>query len=137
MGRSFSGQIAAAAALAMMLGCGSSSPTAPSGNSGNGGGGGGPATSGATITIGSGGVTPNSVTISVGQGVTIVNNDSISHDIESNPHPTHTDCPSLRVGPLPAGQSRTTAAFTVARSCGFHDHNDPGNGSLQGTVTIR
>lgn len=136
MARNFSGQIAAAAALAMVLGCGSSSPTSPSGT-GGGSGGGGPVTSGATITITAAGVSPNAVTISVGQGVTFVNNDSISHDIESNPHPSHTDCPPARLGALAAGQTRMTDAFTIARSCGFHDHGQPGNGSLQGTITIR
>ncbi len=138
MARRFSGQIAAAAALAMVLGCGSSYPTAPSGGGSGGSGGGGPVTSGATITISASGVSPNAVTISVGQGVTFVNNDSSPHQIASNPHPSHTDCQATNsLGTIAAGQTKMTDAYTVARSCGFHDHGEPGNGSLQGTITVR
>ena len=133
----YCGQLAAAAALAMALGCGGSgySPTSPSG----GGTSGGPGPSGATITIANGGtVSPNTVTISVGQSVTFVNNDTQPHQIASNPHPAHTDCPSINaLGAIGAGQTKLTDAFTAARSCGFHDHNEPGNAALQGTIRIQ
>jgi plastocyanin len=134
-----SGQIAAAAALAvLMVGCGSSSPTSPSGNGG--GSSTGPGASGATITISAGGtVSPNSVTIAVGQSVTFVNNDSRAHQIASNPHPAHTDCPNINtgLGSIAVGQTKLTDAFMSARSCGFHDHNDPTNAALQGTIRIQ
>ncbi len=132
----FSGLIGAAAALAVVAGCGSNySPTSPSG----GGASGGPGGSGATITIAAGGtVSPSSVTIAVGQSVTFVNNDSQPHQIASNPHPSHTDCPAINaLGSIAAGQTKLTDAFTTARTCGFHDHNEPGNGALQGTVRIQ
>ncbi len=133
-----SGQLAAAAALAvLMLGCGSSSPTSPSSNGG--GSSSGPGASGATFTISAAGVSPNSVTIAVGQSVTFVNSDSRAHQIASNPHPSHTDCPNINtgLGSIAAGQTKLTDAFMTARSCGFHDHNDPANAALQGTITIR
>lgn len=127
------GLIVGAVAL-VVAGCGSSSPTAPSGS----GGGGGSVTSGATITISATGVSPNAVTISVGQGVTFVNNDSRGHEIASNPHPTHTDCPAINaLGSVGVGQTKITGALTTARACGFHDHGDPGNAAFQGTITIR
>jgi plastocyanin len=112
---------------------GSSSPTAPSGGSNS------PGTSGATITIGSNGaVSPSQVTISVGQSVTFINNDSRVHDMASNPHPNHTDCPSMNAaGNLSPGQTKLTNAFTTARTCGFHDHNNPEAGSLQGSIVIQ
>ncbi len=133
----FSGQIAAAAALALVLGCGGSSPTSPSGSGG--GASGGPGPSGATITIVNGGsLSPNTVTIGVGQSVTFVNNDTQPHQIASNPHPTHTDCPAINaLGSIAPGQTKLTDAFSTARSCGFHDHNDPGNAALQGTIRIQ
>ena len=127
-------QVIALAALGILTACGgSSSPTAPSGGSGS------PGPSGATITIGANGaVSPAQVTISVGQSVTFVNNDSRSHDMESDPHPAHTDCPSMNaVGPLAAGQTKLTNAFTAARSCGFHDHNNPDSAGLQGRIVIQ
>jgi plastocyanin len=132
--RILSGSIVAAGALAVMTACGgSSSPTAPSGGSGS------PGPSGATITIGSNGaVSPSQVTIVVGQSVTFVNNDSRVHDMASNPHPAHTDCPSMNAaGNLSPGQTRLTNAFTAARTCGFHDHNNPTDTALQGNVIIQ
>jgi plastocyanin len=92
----------------------------------------------ATITITANGVSPRSVTVSLGSRVTFVNNDSRSHDMSSNPHPDHTDCPPInQVGLLQPGQTRTSGNFTVARTCGFHDHNLPTNTTLQGTIVIQ
>ncbi|MBI2220904.1 MAG: hypothetical protein HYU53_06810 [Acidobacteria bacterium] len=122
--------VLAGAVAACGGGGGGSSPTAPSG-----GGGGGTGPVGATVTITSTGT--NSVTVNVGQSVAIVNNDSRTHNIASNPHPAHTDCPALNVGILSPGQSKTTAAFTAARTCGFHDHDDPGDSRWMAQVTVR
>jgi plastocyanin len=123
------------AAAMLVGGCGgsSSSPTSPS----TGGGSAGP--SGATITIGSNGaVSPSQVTINVGQSVTFVNNDTRLHDMASNPHPAHTECPPMNAaGALSPGQTKLTNAFTVARTCGFHDHNNPDSAGLQGSIIIR
>jgi plastocyanin len=131
--RILSGSIVAAVAVAVMTACGGSSPAGPSGSSG------GPGPSGATITIGSNGaVSPSQVAISVGQSVTFVNNDTRTHDIASNPHPAHTDCPSMNAaGNLAPGQTKLTNAFTAARTCGFHDHSNPNDASLQGNVIIQ
>ena len=58
----------------------------------------------------------------VGQSVTFVNTDSRSHDMESDPHPAHTACPSIatwdccsRASRKPRSVSRTAAAaaFTI------------------------
>lgn len=121
--------------VAAAAGCGgSSTPTSPSG-----GGGGGTPTSGATITIGSNGaVSPVQVTINVGQSVTFVNSDGKAHTMDSDPHPSHTDCPAINaVGALAAGQTKASDALTTARTCGYHDHNDAGNANLKGTIVIR
>jgi plastocyanin len=112
---------------------GGGSPTSPGG--GGGGGGGNPGPIGATINITGSGT--NSVTVSVGQSVTFVNNDSRTRNMSSDPHPVHTDCPALNVGVLTPGQSRTSAALTNARTCGFHDHDDPDNPQVRGAVTVR
>ncbi|MGE0394290.1 MAG: hypothetical protein AB7K63_20275 [Vicinamibacterales bacterium] len=92
----------------------------------------------ATITITSAGASPRSVTIAAGGRVTFVNNDSRAHDMSSDPHPEHTDCPAInQAGFLAAGQSRATGNLTTVRTCGFHDHDQPTNTSLQGTIVIR
>jgi plastocyanin len=93
---------------------------------------------GPTITITSSGVSPRSVTVSPGSRVTFVNNDARSHDMESDPHPDHTDCPEINsVGFLSPGQSRATGNLNRVRSCGFHDHDRDTDRSLQGTIVVR
>ena len=123
-------------------GGGGGTPSGPSGGvtsgGGTGGGGTGGATSSATITIGSNGVvSPSTVTITQGGRVTFVNNDSRSHDMSSDPHPSHEDCPPLeQVGFLSPGQSKTSGNLNTVRVCGFHDHNLPTVTGLQGRITI-
>jgi plastocyanin len=91
----------------------------------------------ATITIVGGVASPRQVEINVGQRVAFVNNDTAAHEIASNPHPIHTDCPAINeVGGLAPATARLTGAFTIARSCGYHDHGQPDNTSLQGTIII-
>ena len=131
-------QVVAAAALAAVAACGGSNggPTSPSGGAVvNSTGSVGPI--GATITLSNGAVTPSQVTISVGQSVRVVNSDSRSRDVSSDAHPSHTNCPSLNLGGIAAGQSRDTQGFGRAGSCGFHDHNDPDNNALKGRVIIQ
>ena len=92
----------------------------------------------ATITITSAGASPRTVTIAAGGRVTFVNEDSRPHDMSSDPHPVHTDCPAVnQVGFLSPGQSRTSGNFTTARTCGFHDHDQPANTNLQGQIIIQ
>ena len=92
----------------------------------------------ATITIANNAVSPNAVTVSPGCRVTFVNNDSRNHDMASDPHPEHTTCLELnQVGHLEAGQRRETGNLNTVRRCGFHDHNDPNNRGLQGTITTQ
>lgn len=103
-------------------------PTAPGGNP-----------SLATITIGSDGrVNPSQVTIAVGGRVTFVNNHNLPHDMSSDPHPEHTDCPAMaQVGFLSPGQQRTSGNFNIARTCGYHDHNRENDTGLQGRIIIQ
>ena len=132
---------AAVAALAAMAACGgSSNPAGPSGGGGAPlvGSSGSVGAVGATITIANNAVSPSTVTIAVGQSVTFVNSDSRTHQMQSDPHPAHTDCPSINnVALLSPGQSKTTFGFSGAGTCGFHDHNDSENGSLRGRIVIQ
>ena len=128
-----------ASTIAMMFaGCGGSS-TAPSGGSGGGtgGSGGGGGTTTTTITISNNAVSPKNITVVQGTQVTFANNDNRSHDMNSNPHPEHTDCPEINsVGFLNPGQSKQTGNLNTVRTCGYHDHNQNTVESLQGTITI-
>jgi plastocyanin len=91
-----------------------------------------------TITISNNAVCPQNITVPRGTQVTFANQDSRDHQINSDPHPEHTDCPELnQVGYLAAGQSRQTGNLNTARVCGFHDHNQFENKNLQGSITIQ
>jgi len=91
----------------------------------------------ATLTITSTGISPKTVSVPVGSRVTIMNSDTKSHNMNSDPHPEHTDCPALNVGTLSSGQSRTSQNLTTSRNCGIHDHDDPDNASWKATITIQ
>ena len=92
----------------------------------------------ATITISSTGASPKNVIVSPGSQVLFVNLDSRAHQMVSDPHPGHTDCPEFdQIGTLLPGQSRQTGNLNTARTCAFHDHINFENQSLRGTVTIR
>ena len=127
--------LAAAGAMAILMaacGGGSSgspnSPTAPTGST----------TATTTITIANNAVSPKDIIVARGSQVTFVNNDSRAHDMESDPHPEHTDCPEIdQVGFLNPGQRRQTGNLNTARRCGFHDHDQDSVKSLQGTITIQ
>jgi len=120
--------IALGAAAACAAACG--------GNSGNTGT--NPSPGATVITITSSGVSPKTVTVARGSQVQFVNNDSRSHQMNSDPHPEHTDCPELNaVGFLNAGQSRTSGNLNTARTCRYHDHDLPNSTALQGSIVIQ
>jgi plastocyanin len=110
----------------------SGTPTTPTPNPGT------PPVSTTTITITAAGVNPQRITVSPGTRVTFVNNDSRSHEMNSDPHPTHGDCPAIDdVGFLAPGQSKQTGNLNVVRTCGYHDHNMESVASLQGQIVVQ
>ena len=91
-----------------------------------------------TITIQNGAVCPQNITVPRGTQVTFVNRDSVRHEMDSDPHPEHTDCPEInQVGNLEPGQSKQTGNLNTARLCGFHDHGLPNAAALRGSITIQ
>ena len=133
----------AAAALSAVASCGSSSsspsstssgpsPTSPTTT---------PATAvrATTITITNSVASPKDIIVTRGAQVTFINNDSQSHNMTSDPHPEHTDCPEINsVGFLNGGQQRQTGNMVTNRAvCGFHDHDLPNVAGLQGSISIQ
>ena len=107
--------------------CGSSNGMPPS-----------PPVAGSTITITSSGVSPKSLLVSPGTQVTFMNSDSRNHEMTSDPHPEHTDCPALNsVDLLVPGQSKQSSNLNAVRTCGYHDHQNAENATLRGTITIQ
>ena len=104
-------------------GCGSS-PTAPS--------------AAATFTMTSAGVSPKEVRIRAFNFVTFVNNDTRGHTMVSDPVDLHNQCPALNViGVIQPGEKRDSATLSVASTCGFHDHSNTSDTSLQGRIIVQ
>ena len=86
--------------LVLVLGACStdSSPVAPTGGTGQ-------EPSGNVITITSAGVNPSDIQIRPGDRVIFVNDDTVSHEMSSDLHPTHEECPQInQVGFILAGR---------------------------------
>ena len=97
-----------------------------------------PSSSPNTFVIQNNQVCPQTMTVARGSQVTILNSDTQRHEMDSDPHPEHTDCPELnQIDFLNPGQSRLSGNLNTARKCGFHDHNNPSNAALKGTITIQ
>jgi plastocyanin len=86
----------------------------------------------------SGVLTPSEITVPAGSRVLFINNHSRPHQVASDPHPEHDQCPEInQVGLLSPGQRRETGNLVTVRTCGVHDHDDPDNASLHGRIVIR
>ena len=120
--------------FATAMACGGSSPTSSSSTST----GCTASSTSTTITISNNSVCPQNITIARGTQVTFINQDGREHEMTSDPHPEHTDCPEInQVGFLTNGQSRQTGNLNTARRCGFHDHRNFDNAALRGSITIQ
>jgi plastocyanin len=117
------------AVAATAVGCGGGGPSGPSP----------PPDNPNRITISADGVvSPADLVVAPGTRVLFVNNHSRSHQMTSDPHPDHQDCPEInQVGLLGSGQSRETGNLITVRTCGFHDHDNPNDTRLQGRIVIR
>jgi plastocyanin len=122
----------AAAAMACGGGSDNGNPTGPTNPDNS------PPVATTTITITANGVSPSRITVPLGARVTFINNDSRTHEMNSDPHPNHGDCPAIDdVGFIAVGQTKQTGNLTVARTCGFHDHNQPDTASLRGQIIVQ
>jgi hypothetical protein len=127
--------VAVATMIAVMAACGgsssSSSSTSPSGGCT-------PSSSPNTLVIQNNTICPSTLTVTRGSQLTVLNSDSRTHEMDSDPHPEHTDCPELnQIGFLNPGQSRQSGNLNTARKCGMHDHTSPDTASLKATITIQ
>ena len=91
------------------------------------------------ITISSSGAaSPKQLIVPPGARVLFVNDDGRRHEMSSDDHPDHLECPAInQVGLLAPGQSRETGNLVTVRTCGFHDHENPDNTNLNGQIIVR
>ncbi len=76
---------------------------------------------------------PAQITVKAGQTVIFKNTSSVTVQVDSDPHPIHTDDTDLNVGTIAAGQSKTV---TVNKTGSFSIHNHL-NPSQKGSITIQ
>ncbi len=97
-----------------------------------------------TVTITESGVSPAFVTVPVCREtgclfyLQFVNRDSQSHDMKSDPHPTHTDCPMFNtvVGTIAPGQTKEWDITNCpTQFAGYHDETRPDDARFQGRVS--
>src|SRR4029077_774523 len=97
-----------------------------------------PPAGGTTITITAAGASPRTLTVSPGTQITFINNDTVAHEMFSDPHPEHTDCPEFdSVGHLAPGTTRQTKNLTTILGCGFHDPMTEVPTSPEGSMRIQ
>ncbi len=90
-----------------------------------------------TVRLTSSGLSSASLSIRMGDTVTIINNTYTAFWPASNPHPGHTDCPGFdAMRGLNNGESYTLS-FLKIQTCGYHNHLDPANATMRGTITVR
>ncbi len=86
-----------------------------------------------TVTFTAAGVSTQAVSVAGGDCVRFVNADTVSHWPESDPHPSHGQCPELNIAAaLGPTQSHTTAVLSGPKTCGWHDHLNPPTSSCTG-----
>ena len=88
--------------------------------------------SGNLITYTDSGFSSAQVSVKAGDTVTFKNDSSSKVQVNSAPHPAHTQFPELNVGSIAAGESKTVT-FTTAGTKKYHNHLNP---SQNGTIVV-
>jgi hypothetical protein len=70
------------------------------------------------------GFSPATVTVKAGSQFTVKNTSSSPIQVDSNPHPVHTDNPQLNIGVINPGAS-ASVVLTKTGTWGIHNHLDP------------
>jgi hypothetical protein len=89
----------------------------------------------AQIEITDQGLQPSQAVVPSNGQLTFVNRSSRPHQIDSDPHPVHNSCPWLNGKTLAPGESATVKAPSSGR-CTFHDHFNPTEQDLHGSVSV-
>jgi hypothetical protein len=88
------------------------------------------------VRIGPSGLDPIELSAILGTCVVFVNQDTVAHDIRSDPHPGHSNCPALNVGLVPSGKTSVTLAINTWGVCGYHDELAPDDERFKGHFVI-
>ena|SRR5882672_1550963 len=129
---------ALAGGMALVVACGGSSSSPGTTTTSSPSAGCTPSSSANTLVIQNNSICPQALTVTRGTQITVLNSDSRAHEMDSDPHPEHTDCPELnQIGHLEPMQSRQSGNLNTPRKCGMHDHTLPDAAALKATITIQ
>ena len=109
--------------------CSKSSPTEPVMTGGS--------STNETVVLTSSGVSVHALTVPPSSRITFMNSDSVAHEIASDPHPVHTQCPELNGPVLQPNATFTAMMASMPENCGFHDHLNATNPAFQGSITVK
>ena len=84
------------------------------------------------VTYTDSGFSPAQVSVKAGDTVTFKNDSATSVQVNSAPHPAHTQFPELNVGSIAAGESKSVKLITVGTKK-YHNHLSPGQ---NGTIVV-
>ncbi len=85
---------------------------------------------GNVVTYSDSGFSPAVLTVKVGESVEFKNDSATNIQVNSAPHPTHTQFPELNIGQIAPGESKSVT-FTAAGTKKYHNHlNASENGSI-------
>jgi hypothetical protein len=94
------------------------------------------ASSSLTLTLSSTGVSPKDSSILGNASITIVNDDSVPHQLASNPNPQQMDCPEINSPTLLPGDQFIVDIANRNGTCGFFDSLNPTDSNFQGTIMV-
>jgi plastocyanin len=90
------------------------------------------AAEGTTTDVSASGFTTSPIKVTSGQTLTFVNKSDSTIQVDSSPHPQHTDNPELNVGQIAPGASKSVTPVRKG-TFGIHNHLNP---SQQGSVIV-
>jgi plastocyanin len=91
----------------------------------------------ASVSIRAGGFDPLYVAVRPGGQVTFTNDDTVAHQVASDPHPAHSGCPELNSPVLQPGQRYQAAMGSTNRlTCGYHDEERLDVSGFRATVAV-
>ena len=79
---------------------------------------------------------PEQLTVAVGERVAFMNHDRTAYTIVEGQQAVRSDCPEINIGVLAGGDTRTTEAFTTAKTCTFQASSG-GPVLLTGQIIVR
>ena len=88
--------------------------------------------SGNLITYTDSGFSPAEVSVKVGDTVTFKNDPKSNIQVNSAPHPAHTQFPEVNIGAIAPGESKSVK-LTTAGTKKYHNHLSPGQ---NGTIVV-